>query len=140
MKVAAKWVRGRIGNAIDALLCGEAEVKVCVRVGYRASAVGDEALRIVDLVDQWSFVNPGDKVLDEVGIVVIEAPLGEVAHECWTGGRWSGLLGECFASRESEEDTEDHAKCLPTPHTLKDAGERIWMHPERALARYFARL
>ena len=80
VEVAAEGLGGGVGGAVDGLGGGEGVVEVGFRVGDGAAAVGDEALGIVDLVDEWGF-GAGDEVLYEVWRIVVETPLREVADE-----------------------------------------------------------
>jgi hypothetical protein len=59
----------------------EGEVDVGVGVGDGTTAIGDKALRVVDLVDEGFVAGGGEEIFYEVWLVVIEAPLGEVADE-----------------------------------------------------------
>lgn len=85
MEVSAKRARLRVRDAVDALLCVEGEVEVGVGVCDGAAAVGDETLGVVDLIDERSLAAGRDQVFYEVGLIVIEAPLREVADEGGTG-------------------------------------------------------
>src|ERR1700722_18673949 len=91
MKVAAQWCPRIVGLAVKAVRGGVDETQIGVRVTDRATVVLDSALRIVDLVDQAGCA-ARDKTFDE--ILVIDAPLREIADQQWARGRLRGKQRE----------------------------------------------
>ena len=100
VEVAVKGRGGVVGAAVDGVLGGEGDVGVGVGVGDRAAAVGDEALGVVDLVELVGSAT-SDEVFDEV--VVVQAPLAEVADDQRTGGVGAGGLRVQSEGRGEEE-------------------------------------
>jgi len=86
MEVAAEDLSGSVRQAIDALLGGEGVIEIGVGVGDGAVAVGDEALSVVDLIDQRR--GACGEVFDEILRLIVDAPLREVADECWFSSWW----------------------------------------------------
>ena len=91
---ALEGLGGRVGDAVEGFGGGVEVVEVGVGIGDRAVSVGDEALGVVDLVKLGGGVG-GEEVFHEVGGLLVEAPLGEVADEDGRGG--------CRKGEESEE-------------------------------------